>query len=67
MKTMQLELPDQLARDIETAVKSGHFESAGDVVRVALRDFLTNRRFELLEQQQLHDVDWALREKSSPG
>ena len=65
MKTMQVELPDQLAREVETAVQSGRFENADEVVRTALRDFLTNRRFELLEQQQMQDITWALREQST--
>jgi putative addiction module CopG family antidote len=63
MKTMQIDLPDQLAIEVETAVKSGRFENSGEVVRAALREFLTSRRFELLEEQQLDDVAWALREK----
>jgi Arc/MetJ-type ribon-helix-helix transcriptional regulator len=66
MKTIEVELPDQLARELETAVASGRFENSGDVVRAALRDFLTGRRFELLEQHQLQDIAWALREKSPP-
>ena len=65
MKTMQVELPDQLAREVETAVQSGRFENADELVRTALRDFLTNRRFELLEQQQMQDITWALREQST--
>jgi putative addiction module CopG family antidote len=65
MKIMQVELPDQLAREVETAVQSGRFENADEVVRTALRDFLTNRRFELLEQQQMQDITWALREQST--
>jgi len=63
MKTVQIDLPDQLARDLEKAVESGRFESPAEVVRAALREFLAARRFELLEQQQLQDVAWALREK----
>jgi len=66
MKTMQVELPDQLAREVESAVQSGRFENAGDLVRVALRDFLSTRRFELLERQQLQDITWALREQAAP-
>ena len=65
MKIMQVELPDQLAREVETAVQSERFENADEVVRTALRDFLTNRRFELLEQQQMQDITWALREQST--
>jgi Arc/MetJ-type ribon-helix-helix transcriptional regulator len=65
MKTLQVELPDQMVRDVENAVATGRFESATEVVRVALREFVTRRRFELLEQQQLHDIAWALREHAA--
>ena len=32
--------------------------------RAGIRDFVAGRRFALMEQQQLDDVAWALREKS---
>lgn len=64
MKTLQVELPDQMAHEIESAVKTGAFENASEVVRVALREFITEHRFELMEEQQLQDVAWALREKA---
>ena len=64
MKTLQVELPDQMAREVEQAVKTGVFENTAEVVRVALREFISRRRFELMERQQLDDVAWALREKS---
>jgi len=41
------------------------FENTAEVVRVALREFISRRRFELMERQQLDDVAWALREKSA--
>ena len=63
MKTLQVELPDAMAREVENAVEAGVFENATEVVRVALREFITHRRFELMEQQQLQDIAWALREK----
>jgi len=64
IKTLQVELPDQMAREVEQAVKTGVFENTAEVVRVALREFISRRRFELMERQQLDDVAWALREKS---
>jgi Arc/MetJ-type ribon-helix-helix transcriptional regulator len=64
MKTLQVELPDQMAHDIADAVKTGKFENATEVVRAALREFISLRRFELMEQQQLKDIAWALNEKS---
>jgi Arc/MetJ-type ribon-helix-helix transcriptional regulator len=63
MKTLQVELPDEMAREVENAVETGTFENAAEVVRASLREFISRRRFELLEQQQLQDVAWALREK----
>ena len=65
MKTLQVELPDEIARDVEGAVRSGVFHDAAEVVRAALRDFISTRRFELQEQQQLQDIAWALREDSN--
>jgi len=35
------------------------------LVRTLLREFISHRRYELMEQQQLQDSAWALREKSS--
>ena len=63
MKTLQVELPDQMAHEVETAVETGKFENATEVVRAALREFISHRRFELMEQQQLQDIAWALNEK----
>jgi Arc/MetJ-type ribon-helix-helix transcriptional regulator len=62
VKTLQIELPDQLARELESAVAEGRFHSAAEFVRAALREYLRSRRFEVLEKQQLHDIAWALRE-----
>ena len=63
MKTLQIELPDQMAHELEHAVETGIFENAAEAVRMALREFISRRRFELMEQQQLQDISWALREK----
>ncbi|HZF00726.1 MAG TPA: type II toxin-antitoxin system ParD family antitoxin [Methylomirabilota bacterium] len=65
MKTLQVELPDQMAHDVEDAVETGKFENATEVVRAALREFISHRRFELMERQQLDDIAWALNEKSA--
>ena len=59
MKTLQVELPDQMAHDVEDAVETGKFENATEVVRAALREFISHRRFELTERQQLQDIAWA--------
>ena len=62
MKTLQVELPDQMAKEVERAVETGVFLNATEVVRVALREFISRRRFEVMEQQQLQDVAWAVRD-----
>ena len=64
MKTLQVELPDELARDVETVVTNGAFRDTAEVVCAALREFITTRCFQLMEQQQLEDVAWALRESA---
>ena len=64
MKTLQVELPDELARDVETVVTNGAFRDTAEVVCTALREFISTRRFQLMEQQQLEDVAWALRESA---
>jgi Arc/MetJ-type ribon-helix-helix transcriptional regulator len=42
---------------------TGKFENTAELVRAALREFISHRRFELMEQQQLNDIAWALNEK----
>jgi Arc/MetJ-type ribon-helix-helix transcriptional regulator len=64
MKTLQVNLPDQIARDVDDAIKTGKFQTADEVVLAALREFISRRRYELQEQQQLQDVAWALNEKA---
>jgi len=51
MKPLRVELPDQVAREIDQAVQAGLFENATEVVRAAVREFITRHRFELIEQQ----------------
>jgi len=65
MKTLAVELPEPMAREVEDAVRAGGFEDAAEVVRAALREFLAHHRFELLEKQQLQDVAWAVREQAT--
>ena len=63
MKTLRIDVPDQLALEVEAAVRGGSFGDVGEVVRTALREFISGRRFELQEQQQLEDIAWALQKK----
>ena len=63
MKMLYVELPDDMAREVDEVVEAGTFADAHDVVRASLREFISGRRFELIEQQQLQDVAWALSQK----
>jgi len=54
-----VELPDEMAREVENAVAAGTFENAAELVRTSLREFIFRRRFELMEKQQLQDITWA--------
>ena len=63
MKTLQVTLPDDMAREVNDVVEAGTFANADEVVRASLREFISGRRFELMEQQQLQDIAWAVREK----
>jgi Arc/MetJ-type ribon-helix-helix transcriptional regulator len=51
MKTIQLELPDDLARDVEHARTSGAFPDDAEVIRSALRDFIGNRASQFRNQE----------------
>ncbi|MGH2670346.1 MAG: CopG family transcriptional regulator [bacterium] len=67
MKTLEIEVPDQLAREIEECVRRGWFEDESELARQALGDFLRHHRLDLQEQHQLEDVAWARRLKEQAG
>ena len=65
MKSLQVELPDRLAAELQALVQGGWFQSEGEVVRAALTEFLRRHRLELLEKQQREDIAWALEQKGA--
>ena len=64
MKVLHVELPDKIAEEIEGIVQSGWFQSEDELVRLAVSEFIRNRRLELLEQFQREDIAWALQQKA---
>ncbi|WP_395741849.1 ribbon-helix-helix domain-containing protein [Prosthecobacter sp.] len=60
MATLTIELPEALSAELDAAVQSGWFESKAEAVRAAIRDLMSHRKLDLLEQQQLDDIAWAL-------
>jgi Arc/MetJ-type ribon-helix-helix transcriptional regulator len=65
MRSLQVELPDKLAGELEALVRSGWFRSEDELVRLALVEFVHRHRFELLEQFQREDIAWALQQKGT--
>jgi len=64
MKTIQVEVPDKLAAEIEAFVKTGWFGSEAEVVRAALLEFVRRNRVDLLEGFMREDIRWALSQKA---
>ncbi len=65
MKTLTLELPDQLADELKNLVESGWFANESEIARLALVEFVRHHRFELQEQFQREDIRWALSLKNA--
>ena len=67
MKSIQIELPEKLARELDMLVQQGWFRSEEEAMRFALLEFLRRHRLELLEQFHREDITWALRQKDTAG
>ena len=64
MKSLELELPDQLAARLDELVKTGLYDNPQEAVRHALNEFLRHHAAALAEQQQREDIAWVLRDAS---
>ena len=60
MKTLEVSLPDRLAKQLKELVEEGWFLSEAELARQALSEFVHRHRFELQEQFQRQDIQWAL-------
>jgi Arc/MetJ-type ribon-helix-helix transcriptional regulator len=67
MTTLTLDFPDALTAELDAAVDAGWFENQAEAVRAAVRDFVSQRRFALQEQQQMADIEWALNSAKKPA
>lgn len=65
MKQLRVELPDKLAGELDALVRSGWFQSEGEVVRAAVMEFVRRHRRKLTEKQQRDDIAWALQHKGT--
>lgn len=62
VKSINVEVPDQVADDIARMVRDGWFLSENELVRMALIEFLRTRRSDLQERFQREDLAWAVAE-----
>ncbi len=60
MKTLEVALPDQLAKQVKQLVEQGWFLDEAELARQALSEFLSKHRFEPQEQFHREDIEWAL-------
>ncbi len=60
MKTIEVEIPDQLYKKATYLVKEGWFKKEKDIFSEAIRRFLDSHRPELIEKFMLDDVEWGL-------
>lgn len=60
MKTLKIEVPEQLAKEIEELVRAGWFVSEAEIARLALAEFVHRHQYQLQEQFQREDIRWAL-------
>ena len=65
MKTLALEVPDRVAKELENLVRAGWFASEEEAVRLALAEFLQRNKLRLQEEQQLEDIRWAIELKDA--
>lgn len=62
MKSLELELPDRVAAELDQLVKAGLYHNTQEAVRDALNEFLRRHAGALAEKHQREDIAWALRE-----
>ena len=67
MKSLQIELPDKLAQELDTMVREGWVKNEAEAVPLALLEFVRHHRLELLERYQREDIAWAIKQKGATG
>ena len=62
LKTLSINIPDNLAAQINDYVKAGFFTSEPDVVLAAMSEFVRRNQMDLMERFAREDIDWAKKE-----
>lgn len=65
MKTINVEIPEKLASEIEKYIKGGWFSNEAELMREALREFIRHHQVRLMEQFMEEDIEWALKIKKA--
>jgi Arc/MetJ-type ribon-helix-helix transcriptional regulator len=65
MKSIQVELPDQIADQLNQLVASGWFHDDAEGIRIALMDYIQRHKPAWQEQHQLEDIAWAISQSES--
>jgi Arc/MetJ-type ribon-helix-helix transcriptional regulator len=65
MTTVQVELPEKTAQELDALVQRGWFADRSEAIRLALIEFLGRNRLALMEQFQEEDIHWALQQKDT--
>jgi Arc/MetJ-type ribon-helix-helix transcriptional regulator len=63
-KTVQVQIPERIAHALEQMVQEDWFVSEEEVIREALREFVSSKRWQLAEQFLLEDIEWAVNLKT---
>lgn len=66
MKTLSVNIPDNLAAQINDYVKAGIFSSEPDVILAAMSEFVRRNRIDLMERFAREDIEWAQKEAFDP-
>ena len=62
MRSLSIDLPDNLATTVESYVKAGFFRSELDVLLAAISEFVRRNRIDLIERFPREDIEWAREE-----
>lgn len=65
MKTINVDIPEKLAGEIEKYIKGGWFSNEAELMREALREFIRHHQVRLMEQFMEEDIEWALKLKKA--
>jgi len=59
LKKLSINIPDNLAAQINDHVKAGFFTSEPYVVLAAMSEFVRRNQIDLIERFAREDIDWA--------